>query len=126
MDAEGYAGLVYTYNRYGYNNYDQSINSQSVQLSYGRRVTGRLAFQAAAGPQFASFHAAHPDAASTSPPSHWDPALLDSECGIDVPAQARGLRASYYHGRKRRIGRPGRFDYRFGDGHGVPADKPDG
>ena len=41
----------YTYGGFRYGNFDQSIDSHTVQVSYGRRVTGHLAFQVAAGPQ---------------------------------------------------------------------------
>ncbi len=44
--------VFYTYNGIRYSGFDQSINTHTVQLSYARRVTGRLAFQIAAGPQF--------------------------------------------------------------------------
>jgi hypothetical protein len=41
----------YQYDRISYSNFDQLITAQSGELSYGRRVTGRLAFQIAGGPQ---------------------------------------------------------------------------
>jgi hypothetical protein len=45
--------VFYTYTAYRYSNFDQSINDHTIQASYARRVTGRLAFQIAAGPQIA-------------------------------------------------------------------------
>jgi len=45
--------VLYTFSGFRYGNFNQSINDHTVQLSYGRRVTGRLAFQIAAGPQVA-------------------------------------------------------------------------
>lgn len=42
--------LLYRFTAFRYDNFDQSIDSHIVQVSYGRRVTGRLAFQVAAGP----------------------------------------------------------------------------
>jgi hypothetical protein len=56
LDRKNTIGLSYTFSEYDYTNFDQSIVDSSVQVSYGRRVTGRLAFQIAAGPQIASFH----------------------------------------------------------------------
>ncbi len=47
--------LLYRFTAFRYNNFDQSIDGQVVQVSYGRRVTGRLAFQVAAGPEIAFF-----------------------------------------------------------------------
>jgi hypothetical protein len=42
---------IYAFSALRYSNFDQSIDTHSVQLSYGRRVTGRLSFQISAGPQ---------------------------------------------------------------------------
>jgi hypothetical protein len=44
--------LLYTYSGYSYGNSDQSFTTHTAQFSYGRLVTGRLAFQIAAGPQY--------------------------------------------------------------------------
>lgn len=43
--------VFYTYSGFRYTNFDQYVDSHSFQVSYGRRVTGRLAFQVAAGPE---------------------------------------------------------------------------
>lgn len=48
-------GVSYVYNGFRYDNFPQSIDTHSALLSYGRRVTGRLAFQVAAGPEYAIF-----------------------------------------------------------------------
>lgn len=45
--------VSYTFSAYRYSNIDQSVNLHTIQASYARRVTGKLAFQVAAGPQFA-------------------------------------------------------------------------
>jgi len=47
--------LVYQFSGLRYSNFGQSINLNTMHVSYGRRVTGRLAFQVAAGPEFAHF-----------------------------------------------------------------------
>jgi hypothetical protein len=47
--------LTYRFNAFRYSNFNQSIDDHVVQISYGRRVTGKLAFQIAAGPEFTSF-----------------------------------------------------------------------
>lgn len=47
--------VLYRFNAYRYDNFNQSIDSHTVQVSYGRRITGRLAFQIAAGPQVGLF-----------------------------------------------------------------------
>lgn len=43
--------VFYNFGGFRYGNFNQSIDSHTVQASYGRRVTGHLAFQVAAGPQ---------------------------------------------------------------------------
>ena len=48
-------GVSYVFNGFRFSSFSQSIDTHSALLSYGRRVTGRLAFQIAAGPQYAIF-----------------------------------------------------------------------
>ncbi|MFZ0786209.1 MAG: hypothetical protein WA369_05175 [Candidatus Acidiferrales bacterium] len=47
--------VLYTYSAVRYGNVDQSIDLHTIQGSYARRITGRLAFQVQAGPQFGLF-----------------------------------------------------------------------
>jgi hypothetical protein len=56
IDRKNTIGLDYTFSEYNYSNVDQSIVSHIAQVSYGRRVTGRLALQIAGGPEVALFH----------------------------------------------------------------------
>ena len=44
--------VFYTFSAYRYSNSDQSFDTNTAELSYGRVLTGRLAFQIAAGPQY--------------------------------------------------------------------------
>jgi hypothetical protein len=55
VDRKDTLGLAYTYSNINYSNFDQSIVAHTFQASYGRRLTGKLAFQVAAGPQVVSF-----------------------------------------------------------------------
>lgn len=48
--------LVYGFNRFGYSNFNNSIDSHTMQAAFGRRITGRLAFQVGAGPEFTFFN----------------------------------------------------------------------
>lgn len=59
--------VSYNYSTFQYSNVDQSLNLNTIQASYARRVTGRLAFQIAAGPQFESSR--FPITGSTSSPT---------------------------------------------------------
>ncbi|HVB57946.1 MAG TPA: hypothetical protein VNE63_16175 [Candidatus Acidoferrales bacterium] len=47
--------VLYRFNAFRFGNSGQSINDNIAQLSYARRVTGRVAFQIAAGPEFTFF-----------------------------------------------------------------------
>jgi len=51
MTREDTIAVLYTFSGFRYSNFNQSIDDHTVQVSYGRRVTGHLAFQVAAGPQ---------------------------------------------------------------------------
>ena len=46
--------ISYNFSAFRYSNVDQLLNLNTIQGSYARRVTGKLAFQISAGPQFAS------------------------------------------------------------------------
>ncbi|MGH9685719.1 MAG: hypothetical protein ACRD5K_01325 [Candidatus Acidiferrales bacterium] len=50
--------LQYSFNQFSYTNFNQSIDTHGIQGSFGRRVTGRLALQFAAGPELALFSGA--------------------------------------------------------------------
>lgn len=47
---------MYTFSDFRYTSLGESIYTHSIEGSYGRLVTGRLAFQIAAGPEFAIFN----------------------------------------------------------------------
>jgi hypothetical protein len=47
--------VLYQFSAFRFTGNSQTINNNSVQVSYARRVTGRLAFRVAAGPEFSSF-----------------------------------------------------------------------
>lgn len=53
IGREDTIAVFYRFNGYRYGGFDQSINDNSVQVAYAKRVTGRLAFRIAGGPEFA-------------------------------------------------------------------------
>jgi hypothetical protein len=55
MTRKDTIGLSYGFTAYRYSNFNQSIDDHIVHITYGRRVTGKLAFQIAAGPEYTSF-----------------------------------------------------------------------
>jgi hypothetical protein len=58
--------VLYHFSGFRYSNFSQSIDDHSVQISFARRVTGRLAFQIAAGPQLAVFRMPIPSGSGSS------------------------------------------------------------
>jgi hypothetical protein len=53
MSPANTLGFSYQYSGINYSNFNQAIKTNTVLVSYGRRVTGRLAFQMAGGPDIA-------------------------------------------------------------------------
>jgi hypothetical protein len=47
--------VLYRFSGYRYTDFGQSINDNVFQLTYAKRVTGRISFQIAAGPEYATF-----------------------------------------------------------------------
>ncbi len=52
--AKDSISVSYIYNLFNYDNFNNSFYSNSAQISYSRRVTGRIALQLGGGPQFIS------------------------------------------------------------------------
>ncbi|HET8925016.1 MAG TPA: hypothetical protein VFN26_18695 [Candidatus Acidoferrum sp.] len=48
-------GVLYRFNAFRYIGIPQGLNDHAVQLSYGRKITGRLALQLSGGPEFTMF-----------------------------------------------------------------------
>lgn len=48
-------GISYVFSAFRYSNYAQAININRLLVTYGRRITGRLALKLTAGPEFAQF-----------------------------------------------------------------------
>jgi len=55
MTRKDTIGFLYHFTAIRYTGFNQSINDNVVQLTYGRRITGKLAFQISAGPEITSF-----------------------------------------------------------------------
>lgn len=51
LDAKNTLGFLYEYTLLGYNGLGQKVSSNLGQVTFGRRVVGRLAFAVAAGPE---------------------------------------------------------------------------
>ncbi len=55
LDRKNTVGAEYNFGQFNYSNFHQSITTHTAQLVYGRRITGKLAFQVAAGPEISFF-----------------------------------------------------------------------
>jgi hypothetical protein len=92
-------GISYGFNAFRYSNFNQSINDNVVHISYGRRVTGRLAFRIAAGPEYTSFQTSITSTPVTgtmpSPSSSLSWSLSTS---LTYQLRRTGLGLNYAHG----------------------------
>src|ERR1700728_463531 len=94
-------GVSYVYNGIRYSNFAQSIDSHSALLSYGRRITGRLAFQIAAGPEYAHFEAGlscGTAGGSGSPCGSSSQLFWSLNTGVNYQLEKTGFFATYSHG----------------------------
>jgi hypothetical protein len=90
---------IYTYSGLRYSNFGQSIDAHTIQGSYGRRVTGRLAFQVAAGPQIAVFRIPIPSGSGNVTPANASTQLYWSlNMNLNYQLQRTALNLSYSHG----------------------------
>jgi hypothetical protein len=55
LTARDKVGAIYSYSLIRFENLDRGIDSQFFHASYGRRISGRLAWQISAGPQVSAF-----------------------------------------------------------------------
>ena len=94
--------LLYNFNAYRYSNFNQSINDHVVHVSYGRRVTGKLAFQIAAGPEITSFQTPITTGAGTTSGSALSSAgtnlYWSLSTSLTYQMRRTGLSAAYNHG----------------------------
>ena len=92
--------MSYLFNAIRYSNENQSINANTIQGVYGRRVTGRLAFQIAVGPQFVSSTSPITGSTPTSSPTTTSTSSLFWALNSSLTYQLRRalISASYNHG----------------------------
>lgn len=95
----------YTYTALRYSNFNQSIDEHTIQASYARRVTGRLALQIAAGPEIALFRTPIPTGSgstgsggSTSSGNSSTELYWSLNANLLYQLQRTGLALSYNHG----------------------------
>lgn len=95
--------MLYDFSDFRYNSLDQSIYTHTIEGSYGRRVTGRLAFQIAAGPEVAIFNqgagtaggTGNGSAASNSQSAH---VYWSMNTALNYQYERTGVGLTYSHG----------------------------
>jgi len=94
--------FLYTYTGIRYGNFNQSIDTHTVQGSFARRITGRLAFQVAAGPQIALFRTPIPSGSGSSESGTSTNASTELYWSLNMnlryQLQRTALALSYNHG----------------------------
>jgi len=89
---------TYTYSALRYSNFNQSIDEHTIQISYARRVTGRLAFQVAAGPQIAVFRIPIAISGSGTPATNSTEFLWSLNTALQYQLRRIALGLNYDHG----------------------------
>ena len=85
-------GLLYRVAAFQYSNFDQSIDTHTVQVSYGRHVTGQMAFQVAVGPGVGFFRTPISTGTTSSTQANW---TLDSSLTYQLRRTQFGF--AYHH-----------------------------
>lgn len=94
--------VIYGFDAFRYTNNSQSINSHSVELSYARRIVGRMALRVSGGPSFAisQFPLSVGAASTSTTTSSGKTNQLMWNANVDLTYQFRRaeLEATYSHG----------------------------
>jgi hypothetical protein len=89
-------GISYTYSAIRYDNVAQAIDNHVAQISYGRRITGRLAFQLSGGPEFSVFST--PIVANTGASPSTSELYWTISSSLQYRLSRTQLAANYFHG----------------------------
>jgi hypothetical protein len=104
MSRKDTIALLYAFDAFRFNHISQSINNNAIELSYARRVTGRLALQIAGGPAIAFSETPIATTSGLSTPSPTTPTTRTRQFFWSLNSYATyqlrrlSLRASYSHG----------------------------
>lgn len=96
VTAKDTIAILYHFDQDRYSGFSPTINNHTVHLSYGRRVTGRLALQIAGGPEF-SFY---PSTISTSGGASANSATYynwSADAGLTYRLERASLGVTYTH-----------------------------
>jgi hypothetical protein len=92
--------VFYRFSGYRYSGFDQSIDDNSFQFSYGRRVTGRFSFQVAGGPDltYVTQPITSTTTATTAPSGQTREIYWSLSTTAQYQLERTGFGASYSHG----------------------------
>jgi hypothetical protein len=88
--------FFYRYSEYSYGGFNQKIHDNVVQATYAKRLTGRLAFQIGAGPDYATFQTPVLNGNGTTTTSSELTWSLSTSLSYQVKRGSLG--AGYFHG----------------------------
>ncbi|MGH7486217.1 MAG: hypothetical protein ACREMY_11560, partial [bacterium] len=92
-------GVSYQFSGFNYSNFNQSIKNNIISVSYGRRITGRLAFQASGGPDVAFVRMPITTSGTGSPTTGSRTQVYGSfNTSLQYKAGRTSMAAAYSHG----------------------------
>jgi hypothetical protein len=98
IDRKNSVGLDYTFSEYNYSNSHQSIVTHTAQATYGRRVTGRLAFQIAGGPEIAVLQMPISTSPGSTPATSTTHVYWSLNANVQYALARTAFTAAYSHG----------------------------
>ncbi len=105
LSRQNTIGLSYQFSSISYSNIDQSIKNNIISVSYGRRITGKLAFQASGGPDIAQIRMPLTTAPATSgggavstSTSYMTQVYASINASLQYQLRQASISAAYNHG----------------------------
>lgn len=90
--------LLYRFDDFQFTGLNESIQDNRVDISYGRRVTGRVAFEAQAGPEVVFFQTPSSGTGTPAPGSPGSQLLWNLNSSLKYAVERGELSFSYMHG----------------------------
>jgi hypothetical protein len=100
MSQRNTIAVLYSFSAFRFSHFDQSIDDHTAQISFARRVTGRLAFQIGAGPQVVMFRTPIPSGSGSSGGGTTSSTQIywSLNTALQYQVQRIGLGLAYNHG----------------------------
>src|SRR5579862_2108307 len=104
LSRQNTVGLSYQFSAFNYSNFNQSIKNNIILASFGRRITGKLAFQASGGPDIALIRmplttpTGTAGTEATSPTGYMTQIYASINAAVQYQLKRASLSAAYNHG----------------------------